>query len=188
MGTFEGDDASDTESSGEDEHKDEDEDGDGEQTSDLPAYFLGAFIHRGSRTIGTVSVAGGCCSPKRSADDNTAAAPAPAPLAPDVMPQCPPSPSALSPTHWRNSREKQQIIIELKDESSAIHLVIHRCSDKDVKNVNFSQIMREYAGNKYKLSNFKVNMKRLLMQKLNKTGAFEVKKNRALVHKRKERE
>ena len=175
MGNFgRGDDESDTESSGEGDYESEDEDGDGEQTSDLPAYFLGAFIHRDPHTSVTASVSGGCRSPKRNADDDKAAAPAPAPPAPDAVPQRPPSPSALSPTPWRDSREKQQIIIELKDESSGIHLMIGRYSDKDFKNVNFSQILHEYASNKHKLSNFRANLKRLLIQKLNQTGPFKI--------------
>ena len=168
-----GDDKSDTESSCEGDYESEDEDGDGEQ-SDLPAFFLGTFIHRNPRTSGTASVSGGCRSPKRNGDDNKAPAPAPAPPAPDAVPNRPSSPSALSSTPWRDSREKQQIIIELKDESSAIHLMIGRYSDNDFKNVNFRQILHEYASNKYKLNNFRANLKRLLVQKLNLTGPFEI--------------
>ena len=74
------------------------------------------------------------------------------------------------------TEKKQQMIIEPKDESSAICLMIGRYSDKDFKNVNFSQILQEYASNKYKLSNFRANLKRLLILKLNQTGPFETEK------------
>lgn len=83
-------------------------------------------------------------------------------------------PSNVPPSPWRSSKAKQRIIDALKDEKSDIHLLIGHYSSKDFTNVNFKQILMKYAGNKYKMSNFKENMKRLLINRLDKKGPFEV--------------
>ena len=74
---------------------------------------------------------------------------------------------------WRTSSSKQRIIDELKDEKSDIHLLIGPHTSSDFKDVNFKQMLNKYAGNKYKLSNFKENIKRLLLNRQQKTGPFK---------------
>ncbi|KAL7554043.1 hypothetical protein ACHAWF_018398 [Thalassiosira exigua] len=80
------------------------------------------------------------------------------------------------PTPWGESSAKQKIINELKDETSDIHLFVGQHDAADFKNVNFNQILKRYAGNKYKMSLFRENMKRLLRHHRNKTGPFKAKK------------
>ena len=77
------------------------------------------------------------------------------------------------PSPWRNSKSKLQIIDELKNETSDIHLLIGRYTSSDFSNVKFKQILGKYAGNKYKLSNFKDNIKRLLNHYQQQTGPFK---------------
>ena len=62
----------------------------------------------------------------------------------------------------------------MTDETSDIHLLIGHFTPKDFKNVNFKQILQKYAGNQYKMSNFRNNMKLLLKHHLSKTGPFKV--------------
>lgn len=51
--------------------------------------------------------------------------------------------------------------------------MIGRYTEEDFSNVNFRQILQDYAGNKFKLSRFKVNLKLQLIHLLNKTGEFK---------------
>ena len=78
--------------------------------------------------------------------------------------------SPLSP--WRNSKSKGRIINELKDDTSNIHLLIGPHTS-DFSNVNFQQIKSQYADNRYQLSNFKSNVKRIINHHINKTGPFK---------------
>ena len=73
---------------------------------------------------------------------------------------------SLSP--WRNSKSKQRIIDLLKDETSDIHLLIGRHTANDFSNVNFNLLQEKYADARYKPSNFKSNMTRLLKNKFSK--------------------
>ncbi len=77
------------------------------------------------------------------------------------------------PTPWGESTAKMRIIDELKNPTSDIHLIIGHYTDKDFKNVNFSALLQHYAGNKYKPSQFRENMKRVLVHLQNKTGPFK---------------
>ena len=83
------------------------------------------------------------------------------------------------PRHYQPSpgsrAKKKKIIIELSDPSSDIHLLLGRYTDKDFKSVSFKHILIVYAGNRFKMSNFRENMKRLLVHKLNQTGDFKEK-------------
>ncbi|KAL7525981.1 hypothetical protein ACHAXR_006714 [Thalassiosira sp. AJA248-18] len=78
------------------------------------------------------------------------------------------------PSPWGTSKSKQKIINELADKKSDIHLLIGCYTPSDFSNVNFKQILQKYAGNRYKGSNFRENMKRLLKHHLNETGPFKV--------------
>ena len=80
------------------------------------------------------------------------------------------------PTPWAKSKTKQSIIDALKDEASDIHLSIGAYSEKDYSKVNFKQISGTYAGNKYKMTNFRTNLKLLLKHHLNKSGPFAADK------------
>ena len=80
------------------------------------------------------------------------------------------------PTPWASSKAKQNIISELSDSSSDIHLLIGKYTVDNFKEVNFTQIREKYANNKYKASNFRANVKRLLGHLLDGTGPFEEKK------------
>ena len=77
------------------------------------------------------------------------------------------------PSLWGKSKPKQRIIEELKDDNSDIHLLIGSYNATSFSNVNFVQIFQKYADNKYNMSNFKENLKRLLKHHLGKTGPFE---------------
>ena len=77
------------------------------------------------------------------------------------------------PTPWGSSSAKKRIIEELKEENSDIHHHIGRYTSTNFDNVKFSALLRIFAGNKYKLSLFRGNMKRLLVHFLHKTGPFE---------------
>ena len=79
----------------------------------------------------------------------------------------------LSP--WRNSTAKRDIIKELKDETSDIHLFIGNYGPKDWKQVKFEQLHSKYAA-RYTKSNFRENMKRLLLHFQNKTADFSAQK------------
>ena len=76
------------------------------------------------------------------------------------------------PSPWRNSKAKQHIITELKDDVSDIHLLIGDYDDNNFKNVNFVKIHQKYADT-YKLSQFRENMKRLLRNFRSETGPFK---------------
>ena len=77
------------------------------------------------------------------------------------------------PSPWGSSNSKQQIINELKDSTSDIHLLIGNYTLTNFEKVNFKRIHHQYA-NKYKYSLFRENLKRILKQFLNKTGSFKV--------------
>lgn len=92
----------------------------------------------------------------------------------NINPPTNPPSSNSPPSPWKKSKSKQRIIDELKDETSDIHLLIGRFSSDDFSNVNFKQILMKYASNKYKMSNFRENLKRLLINHLDKKGPFKV--------------
>ena len=77
-----------------------------------------------------------------------------------------------TPTPWALSDEKQSIIGELKDETSDIHLLIGKYTEKNFVNVNFTKIREKYANNNYKASNFRTNMKLQLRHFLKGNGPF----------------
>ena len=159
----------------EDYVEDEGEDDAQDQQFALPAYFLGAHICRHRDRSGASS---GATEPESSAPESDADAVAAGESAVGTASNMPPPPeptSTLSALPWRQSKEKEQIIIELKDPSSDIHLLLGRYTDKDFKSVSFKHILIVYAGNRFKMSNFRENMKRLLVHKLNQTGDFKEK-------------
>ena len=80
------------------------------------------------------------------------------------------------PTPWAKSKAKQDIIDTLKDEASDIHLSIGAYSEKDYSKVNFKQISQANTNNKYKMTNFRTNLKLLLKHHLNKSGSFAAEK------------
>ena len=77
------------------------------------------------------------------------------------------------PTPWARSKSKQNIIDNLKDKNSDIHLLIGDYDDNDFNHVNFVKILQTYAGNKYKRSLFRENMKRILRHFRHETGPFK---------------
>jgi len=101
-----------------------------------------------------------------------------------------PAPRTLSPTPLRTTASpkdtdedrplspwsdkctsKQQIIRALKDDTSDIHLFIGDTPTK-FEDVNFAQIHQDYA-HRYKKSNFRSNIKRILKHYEDKTGSFK---------------
>ena len=82
---------------------------------------------------------------------------------------CPP------PSPWKSSRSKQWIIEALKDKLLDIHLFIGKYSVSDFSSVNFGGIMQQYSCGGYKRSNFRQNVKRLLVRYLAKTGPFKAR-------------
>ena len=84
--------------------------------------------------------------------------------------------SNAPPTPWAKSKAKQGIIDALKDEASDIHLSIGPYSEKDYSKVNFKQISQAYTNNRYKMTNFRTNLKLLLKHHLNKSGPFAAEK------------
>jgi len=64
----------------------------------------------------------------------------------------------------------------LKDVTSDIHLFIGAYGKSNWKQVNFEQIWKKY-GHRYDKSNFRENMKRLLIHFQNSTGDFEAAKS-----------
>lgn len=147
---------------------------------DLPSYFLGRLIYRSNLNddnddnitsyrqvtpprpptnlhVNTSSSAARSSSSNNERNNN------------DDDSNHPPSP-------WGSSKSKQQIIDELKDDTSDIHLQIGAYTDDDFKDVNFKFLHQHYAGNKYKHSNFRENLKRLLKHFKNKTGPFKPEK------------
>ena len=170
----------DDESSSDDEEYEYESEGEGgsqyQSSADLPMHFLGVHLHRNPNKYNTTSDAERNSSHEPSADDGVAATSATA--ATSTTPHRPPPTtptlaSTPSTTTWRNSKERQEIINELKDPLSNIHLMIGRYAENDFSSVNFRKILQDYAGNKFKLSNFKVNLKLQLTHSLNKTGAFK---------------
>jgi len=81
------------------------------------------------------------------------------------------------PSPWGSSTSKQRIIDELKDETSDIHLQLGAYTDDNFKEVNFKYLLQHYAGNKYKLSNFRANVIRILKHFINTTGPFKPDEN-----------
>ena len=84
-----------------------------------------------------------------------------------------PEDDSRPPTPWKNSTAKQIIIKELKDLTSDIHLQIGEHTEDNFDQVNFKSIHSSYA-KRYKLSNFRENLKRILRHKLNTSGPFKV--------------
>lgn len=134
--------------------------------SEMPTHLFGRFIDRGE--------------PSPTVNDETRERAPQNNLRVEIEPATKPStagPSAaasidspLSP--WRNSKSKGRIINELKDDTSNIHLLIGPHTS-DFGNVNFQQIKSQYADNRYQLSNFKSNVKRIINHHMNKTGPFK---------------
>lgn len=83
------------------------------------------------------------------------------------------------PSPWGKSKSKRRIIDELMlgPEKSGIYKWIGSYTDDDWSNVNFVKIRELYASNKYKMSNFRENVKRLLKHRFNNTGDFATKKD-----------
>ena len=83
----------------------------------------------------------------------------------------------LSP--WKNSTAKRDIIKELNDDTSDIHLFIGSYGPGDWKQLKFEQLHLKYA-RRYQKSNYsyKENMKRLLLHFQNNTGFFGAKKDK----------
>ena len=79
------------------------------------------------------------------------------------------------PSPWASSKAKQRIVHELKDEQSDIHLLIGSYTSSNFEQVNFPQILQKYADSKYKIANFRQNVKRILVHLQNKTGPFNGK-------------
>ena len=157
----------------EDEGENEGEDDEDQQLAPLPDYFLGVPIFR---HLNGNNASIGATESKSSARESNADGVAGGGIVAGTASNTPPPPeptSTPSVLPWRQSKEKEQIIIELKDPSSDIHLLLGRYTAKDFKGVRFKQILIVYAGNKFKLSNFRGNMKRLLVNKLKKTRDFK---------------
>ena len=76
-------------------------------------------------------------------------------------------------TPWGKSTAKSRIIDELMNSTSDIYLFIGKYTATNFDNVNFKALLQNYAGNKYKPSAFRENMKRLLKHLQNKTGPFK---------------
>ena len=76
------------------------------------------------------------------------------------------------PSPWRQSTAKQEIINDLKDATSDIHLHIGLYGPKNWKEVKFRPLWEKY-GTHYNFSNFTSNLKRLLMNYKNGTGDFK---------------
>ena len=153
------------------------------QVSELPANFLGAVIHRRlqiqadqqplqSRPASTNNECGG--SPTNGNTNTTASITDDVNDQPEKGSENNNNSSHGPPSPWGTSKSKQRVIDELTDETSDIHLLIGHFTPKDFKNVNFKQILQKYAGNQYKMSNFRNNMKLLLKHHLSKTGPFKV--------------
>ena len=83
----------------------------------------------------------------------------------------------LSP--WKNSTAKRDIIKELNDDTSDIHLFIGSYGPGDWKQLKFEQLHLKYA-RRYQKSNYsyKENMKRLLLHFQNNTVIFVPKRIR----------
>ena len=58
-----------------------------------------------------------------------------------------------------------------------IYLLIRHYTSNNFEHINFPQILPKYAGNKYKMTNFRQNLKRILVHLLDKTGPFKGKEN-----------
>jgi hypothetical protein len=80
--------------------------------------------------------------------------------------------SDCPPTLWAKSTAKQGIINELSDPTSDIHLFIGQFTVTNFANANFKILLKDYAGNKYKLGKFREKMKQLLVYPCNKTGPY----------------
>ena len=89
----------------------------------------------------------------------------------------PPFDNPHPPSPWGSSKTKQRIIDELKDEMSDIHLSIGHYTPTNFDAVNFKQILHKYAGDRYKPSLFRENIKRLLKHLLSKTGPFKAEED-----------
>ena len=81
------------------------------------------------------------------------------------------------PIPWASSQAKHRIIDELKDKKSDIYLLIGHYTLNNFDHVNFPRILQKYAGNKCKMTNFRQNLKRILVHLLDKTGPFKGNKN-----------
>ena len=135
---------------------------------DLPAHFLGMPINRPQLSEDRAR-----CQRKNEEKENNYGHGIDS-IETNVEAQQEEDNEPLSP--WANSKSKQQIINLLKDETSDIRLLIGHHTANDFSNVNFKLLQKKYADNRYKASNFKANMKRLLASKLNQTGPFKPEK------------
>ena len=79
---------------------------------------------------------------------------------------------AGAPSPWRYSTSRGKVIVDLKDRSSDIHLHIGTYGPRNWKQVEFQPLWENYV-NRYSLSNFTSNLKRLLFHFQSETGVFE---------------
>ena len=80
---------------------------------------------------------------------------------------------AVAPHCLLGSQAEQWIIEVLKEKLLDIHVFIGKYSVSDFSSVNFGGIMQQYSCGGYKRSNFRKNVKRLLVHYLAKTGPFK---------------
>jgi hypothetical protein len=137
-------------------------------SSTLPTYFLGTHIPR-EQNSGDVHFQSNSGDDGEE-EDNTAALPNIHHTSASNTQQSNGEDNDNTP--WKSSKAKQQIIDELKDETSDIHLLIGKYTPTEFKEVNFNQIHQKYAKN-FKRSNFRENVKRLLRHLLARTGPFK---------------
>lgn len=157
---------------------DEEEFANANESSDLPTFFLGVPILReerkrhsreeSSQSRGNGIEQGETAASPRAPDDGHAETST-------NTPQNQNDDAPLSP--WKNSTAKRDIIKELNDDTSDIHLFIGSYGPGDWKQVKFEQLRLKYA-RRYQKSNFKENMKRLLLHLQNNTGVFGAKKDK----------
>ena len=76
---------------------------------------------------------------------------------------------------FKHSKVKN--IDEMKDKNSDIHLYVSQYTITNWKGVNFNMIREKHASPKYKLSNFRENVKRILKNLYNKTGYFKIEED-----------
>ena len=85
------------------------------------------------------------------------------------------SSNSSPPSPWQHSTAKKRVIGDLKDSSSDIHLFLGPYGPKNWKQVKFDKIWGVY-GQRYPKSNFRENLKRLLLHFQNGTGDFSPEK------------
>lgn len=141
-----------------------------ESSSNLPRVFFGVPVLREERDPRNRKSQTGNAVPGAPDDGNMGADRTNDDAAPRATDD---GDAPLSP--WRNSTAKRDIIKELKDETSDIHLFIGNYGPKDWKQVKFEQLHSKYAA-RYAKSNFRENLKRLLLHFQNKTADFSAQK------------